>query len=433
MIEELKKLRELTEALTGNGYLRDQAEEWEYALNSIPEFVYIIDTQYNLKFVNRVLAQRLDISKEELYNKKCYEVISGLPPNGTNKPCNLSTEVCDIKNTDSFSSSSQDIFIEKLKGWFIYGRSPIYTKNSKLIGFICILRDVTERRRLEEETKKRKKILDTIFSTVPACIGLFKKSTLEFIAINDFMCKLLDYREEELIGKHISMVFKSKEELERVCSIRSKPVTTQFIGRNNKVVDVLVTNNKTDIDDEVVFTAIDMTDYVSLKCELEENSIKLTNARNDLKNDLKVYTEKVDDVSRVLIVEDNDMLSSVFSKFIEDLGFEIRIAGTGEQAVDLIERNGICLVLVDLTLPGNITGFDIIRKVSEYNDMVPIIVISGTSSVNDVDEAMRAGAWDYLAKPVSKEVFLKTIRRNLKQSLLLKKSKRVDAFIELTN
>jgi len=40
MIDELKKLRELTEELTGNGYLRDQADEWEYALDAMPEFVF---------------------------------------------------------------------------------------------------------------------------------------------------------------------------------------------------------------------------------------------------------------------------------------------------------------------------------------------------------------------------------------------------------
>jgi len=432
MIEELKKLRELTEALTGNGYLRDQAEEWEYALNAIPEFVYIIDTQYNLKFINKALAQRLHSTKENLYNRKCFEVIKGLSSAEGEIPCVSIGGCCSLGCVDDFSSN-QDVFIERLSGWFIYGRSPIYTKTNKLIGFICILRDVTERRRLEEETIKRKKTLDTIFNTVPICMGLFSKSTQKFLAVNGFMCTLLGYREKELVGQPIGKVFKSEEELRKVCSIKFKPVETQFVSKNGEIIDVLTTNSRTGVDDEVVFTATDVTEAVQLKCRLVESSAKLSSARNDLKTDLKKYTEKVDEAKKVLIVEDNDIVSGLFSKFVEDLGFEIRVAGTGEQAVDLIDVNGICLVLVDLSLPGNVTGFDIIRKVAGYNELVPIIVISGTSSVNDVDEAMRAGAWDYLAKPVPREVFLETVRRNLKQSLLLKKSKRVDTFIELTN
>ena len=42
MIDELKKLRELTETLTGNGYLRDRAEEWEYAFDAIPDYIYSV-------------------------------------------------------------------------------------------------------------------------------------------------------------------------------------------------------------------------------------------------------------------------------------------------------------------------------------------------------------------------------------------------------
>ena len=78
MIDELRKLRELTETLTGNGYLRDQAEEWEYALNAIPGYIYIINPKFEIRFINDALAERLNVNRNDLYGKFCYDVILGL-------------------------------------------------------------------------------------------------------------------------------------------------------------------------------------------------------------------------------------------------------------------------------------------------------------------------------------------------------------------
>ena len=59
MIDELKRLRQLTETLTGNGYLKDQAKEWEYALDAIPECIYIINNKFEIKFTDNLYLDNL--------------------------------------------------------------------------------------------------------------------------------------------------------------------------------------------------------------------------------------------------------------------------------------------------------------------------------------------------------------------------------------
>lgn len=162
MIDELKKLRELTETLTGNGYLMDQAEEWEYALDAMPDYVYIIDVSYKIKFVNRLLSERLSKPKQELYDKFCYKEIDHKT---SVDPTSL------WKDDDPHKPIKlESVHLNNMDGWFDITRSPIITRAGRLIGFICVLQDVTEKRRvllkLQEIEQKYKIIVESLREVV---------------------------------------------------------------------------------------------------------------------------------------------------------------------------------------------------------------------------------------------------------------------------
>lgn len=727
MMDELKRLKELTEVLTGNGYLRDQAAEWEYALDAIPEFVYIIDTKHNLKFVNKALAERLGVSKTALYNEKCYNVIKGQQYANEND-CTLSADCCDLRSPQETRGEE---YLKNLNGWFVYDRSAIYTKTNKLLGFICILRDITERKRLEEETERRQKILDTVFNSAPIGLGLLKDKNREFITVNKVLCEKLEYEPEELIGQNARIIYPSDEEYERVGIEKYKQiletgtgfVETQFRSKSGELFDIALTTSVTGNDGELTFTAVDITnrkrrekvlklnedrvealltlslmddatedelidfvleqavalteskigyihfveeggagqidlklfkwskavhdlcgaekvphypleragiwadcvrtmgpvvhnDYVGMKdknglpeghfpierhmsipvlsgdkviavmgvgnketsydesdvkqltlflnsmwdiverkrtennfkelinstpvgvfvytlqddklvltqfnsaaeqilnikaehCigkkldevfsnllstelpdiykeiaksggswaadsvvytdeninvsgiysvfvyqikqneiavffsdvseahsirkKLEESRDRLRHAEQYMKMELKKFVNKVDISKKILIVEDQRAVSVILGEYLSRMGFEITTANSGQDAVSLIDKNGICLVLVDLFLNPGPTGIEIIEKVVAEHEYTPVIAISGTASASDVDVAMRAGAWDFISKPMSFEVLKESVKRNLEQSILIKKSKLLDSFLELTN
>jgi PAS domain S-box-containing protein len=138
MIDELKKLRELTEELTGNGYLRDQADEWEYALDAMPEFVFIINTQYVIKFINSALSNAMGAkSKDILFNKKVFDVL----------------KIDEPFIADSLGTSKQgvEIFLDVFNKWFLCYFEPIKAIGGIIIGFICFLINITDRKKAEEE------------------------------------------------------------------------------------------------------------------------------------------------------------------------------------------------------------------------------------------------------------------------------------------
>jgi DNA-binding response OmpR family regulator len=107
--------------------------------------------------------------------------------------------------------------------------------------------------------------------------------------------------------------------------------------------------------------------------------------------------------TRVLTVEDDERIRSVMRLALEDEGYMVSEAATGEEAVEMFGSGGYDVVLVDLMLPG-ISGFDVCRKLRRGSD-VPIVIVTAKADTHDVVAGLEAGADDYVTKPfVGKEL-----------------------------
>jgi PAS domain S-box-containing protein len=129
---ELRQLEKITNALTTNGYLVDRTKEWEYTFNAMADAIFVVNLKYQIKFANTRLLNLLGLTKAEILNKHCSDV---LRPKDKHCACDNDSnleEVCD------FGAHC----IEGLDGWFNFTRSPIFSDSGKLLGFICQLRDV---------------------------------------------------------------------------------------------------------------------------------------------------------------------------------------------------------------------------------------------------------------------------------------------------
>ncbi|HEX6353718.1 response regulator transcription factor [Actinophytocola sp.] len=102
---------------------------------------------------------------------------------------------------------------------------------------------------------------------------------------------------------------------------------------------------------------------------------------------------------RVLLVEDDDALAEALSVGLGGLGHEIRVASTGEQALDTLFGPGpaIDVVLLDVMLPG-IDGFEVCRRV-RAKSMVPVLLLTARGDPIDVVVGLEGGADDYVIKP----------------------------------
>jgi DNA-binding NtrC family response regulator len=126
----------------------------------------------------------------------------------------------------------------------------------------------------------------------------------------------------------------------------------------------------------------------------------------------------------ILIVDDNSTVQTVLRDILEATGHELHSAYTGEEGLDLLEREEVDAILLDLMLP-KMSGFEVLERVRERFPCVPVIVITAYSSVETAIEAMRRGAFHYLPKPFKNDEILVTVNKALEQRRLMQANARL--------
>jgi len=121
--------------------------------------------------------------------------------------------------------------------------------------------------------------------------------------------------------------------------------------------------------------------------------------------------------SSVLIVEDTFSLALVYQDALERAGIVAAIAADGKEAAAAIDRGGIRTVLLDLELP-DIHGLEILKALQAEDPSISVIVVTSSGSVNIAVEAMRAGAYDFVVKPVAPERLVTSTRNAMERSAL---------------
>ena len=107
-------------------------------------------------------------------------------------------------------------------------------------------------------------------------------------------------------------------------------------------------------------------------------------------------------IPAVLVVEDERVLAEAMTDYLARHGFETAMAGSGEAALDAIHRSEPDLVVLDYQLPG-MDGLEVLREIRQRAPQAEVVMLTAHGSVKTAVEAMRAGAFDYLTKPVDLE------------------------------
>lgn len=119
-------------------------------------------------------------------------------------------------------------------------------------------------------------------------------------------------------------------------------------------------------------------------------------------------------VPRILAVDDDAAIAEMVSILLRGRGYEVATAPDGPSALQILARNDVDVVLLDLMLPG-MDGIEICRKIRETSN-VPIIMLTARSDTADVVEGLDAGADDYLTKPFEPEELVARIRTRVRRN-----------------
>ncbi len=111
---------------------------------------------------------------------------------------------------------------------------------------------------------------------------------------------------------------------------------------------------------------------------------------------------------RVLFIEDDDVIRMALRMNLEDDGYDVVEAASGELGLEKFAESGFDVVLVDLRLPG-MHGLEVCRRIRQRS-VVPIIVVTAQSDTHDVVAGLEAGADDYVTKPVAPKELSARIR-----------------------
>lgn len=117
--------------------------------------------------------------------------------------------------------------------------------------------------------------------------------------------------------------------------------------------------------------------------------------------------------THIFTVEDDDRIRQAVRLALEEEGWEVTEASTGESALDLFSTEDHDVVLIDIMLPG-IDGFEVCRSIRRRSD-VPIIMVTARSDTHDVVAGLEAGADDYLTKPFAPKELSARIRAMLRR------------------
>ena len=119
----------------------------------------------------------------------------------------------------------------------------------------------------------------------------------------------------------------------------------------------------------------------------------------------------------IIIVEDDEDIADSIRYNLEREGFRIRVAATGEDALDLILNGPPNLILLDLNLPG-MSGFEICRRLREESatSKVPILMLTARADETDKVLGLNIGADDYITKPFSMRELVARINAALRRS-----------------
>jgi CheY-like chemotaxis protein len=119
--------------------------------------------------------------------------------------------------------------------------------------------------------------------------------------------------------------------------------------------------------------------------------------------------------ARVLVVDDSDLNRALFDSYLTHLGHKVRLAGNGQEALSIFEREGADLVITDLSMPG-LSGWEVAEGVKKQNPNVPVILVSGWAIQQDEPRIRESGVDRVLQKPCSMAKFQEAVQETLRNA-----------------
>jgi len=120
-------------------------------------------------------------------------------------------------------------------------------------------------------------------------------------------------------------------------------------------------------------------------------------------------------LNKILVVDDEHLIRWSLEQNLKKQGYEVVMAGTGEDALQMVREQQPDLVLLDIQLPG-ISGIEVLEKIKDFDDDIIVIMLTAHGGLETAVNAMRIGAYDYVSKPFNLDELSIIIKKSLENS-----------------
>ncbi|MGJ5815403.1 sigma-54-dependent transcriptional regulator [Paludibaculum fermentans] len=131
----------------------------------------------------------------------------------------------------------------------------------------------------------------------------------------------------------------------------------------------------------------------------------------------------------ILVVDDDASLRRIMKLQLEEAGYDVALAANGEEAVGVLERRNPKLVITDLRMSGT-SGLELLRHIRGEHGETTVIMITAFGSVETAVEAMKAGAYDYVTKPIDYDALVLVVHRAMERQNLIEEVRKLRAALD---
>lgn len=133
--------------------------------------------------------------------------------------------------------------------------------------------------------------------------------------------------------------------------------------------------------------------------------------------------------ARILVVDDEAAIRDTMRMLLEYDGYDVIVAGSGQEGLTMVEREHPDLVFLDVKMPG-MDGLEALSRLRGINDALPVVIVSAHGTTATALEAGRLGAFRFIEKPLSKDYVIDAVREGLELGSLRKENRQLRSALE---
>ncbi|HPD56600.1 MAG TPA: PAS domain S-box protein [Smithellaceae bacterium] len=285
--------RDITERKRAEEDLRKSEQRYRDILETMREGYFELDLEGNYTFANESNCRFLGYTKEELLGKNFRMHTSPEEAAKITKPYRelyKTGKPIAALELESFTKDGRKVIHET-------SVSLIRDEKGKPVGFRGVSRDVTARKMMEEDLRRREEKMQSIFRAAPIGIGVIIDRV--FVDVNDRFCEMTGYNKEEVIGQSARLIYPTQEEFDYVGKEKYRQISekgtgsveTRFKKKDGTIIDILLSStpiDPTDLSRGVTFTALDISERKKTEDDLRKSDEKY---RSIMKNMQEGYFE----------------------------------------------------------------------------------------------------------------------------------------------